>query len=105
MSVMDPPSGDGPEATRDRLPELLKSVRPLDPGHVVRGQYAGYREVPGVRPNSTVETFVAVKLAIDNWRWTGMPSYIRAGKSLPLTAAGVIGANGPWRDPKPGKAD
>jgi glucose-6-phosphate 1-dehydrogenase len=88
--TMDPPSGDDHESTRDQRAELLKAVRPLDAAHVVRGQYAGYRAVPGVRPNSTVETFVAVKLAIDNWRWSGVPIYIRAGKGLPLTAAEVI---------------
>ncbi len=58
--------------------------------HVIRGQYQGYRGVPGVRPSSTVETYVAVKLAIDNWRWAGVPIYIRAGKELPITAAEVI---------------
>jgi glucose-6-phosphate 1-dehydrogenase len=73
--TMDPPSGNGPEATRDKRAELSKAVHPLDPAHVVRGQYAGYRKVPGVRPSSTVETFVAVKLAIDNWRWAGVPIY------------------------------
>jgi len=88
--TMDPPSGDDRESIRDQRADLLKAVRPLDPMHVVRGQYAGYRSVPGVKPNSTVETFVAVKLAIDNWRWAGVPIYIRAGKSLPLTAAEVI---------------
>ena len=88
--TMDPPSGDDHESTRDQRAEVLKSVRPLDAAHVVRGQYVGYRAVPGVRPNSTVETFVAVKLAIDNWRWSGVPIYIRAGKALPLTAAEVI---------------
>ena len=88
--AMDPPSGNDRESNRDQRADVLKAVRPLDPAHVVRGQYVGYRSVPGVRPQSTVETFVAVKLAIDNWRWSGVPIYIRAGKSLPLTAAEVI---------------
>jgi glucose-6-phosphate 1-dehydrogenase len=88
--TMDPPSGDDHESTRDQRADLLKAVRPLDAAHVVRGQYAGYRAVPGVKPKSTVETFVAVKLAIDNWRWSGVPIYIRAGKSLPVTVAEVI---------------
>ena len=88
--TMDPPSGNDHEAIRDQRSALLKAVRPLDPAHVVRGQYQGYRTVPGVRPNSTVETYVAVKLAIDNWRWAGVPMYIRAGKKLPITAAEVI---------------
>jgi glucose-6-phosphate 1-dehydrogenase len=88
--TMDPPAGEDHESLRDQRATLLKAVRPLDPAHVVRGQYTGYRAVPGVRPNSTVETFVAIKLAIDNWRWGGVPIYIRAGKELPITAAEVI---------------
>ena len=88
--TMDPPSGEDHESQRDQRAALLKAVRPLDPARIVRGQYAGYRTVAGVRPNSTVETFVALKLAIDNWRWAGVPIYIRAGKVLPITAAEVI---------------
>jgi glucose-6-phosphate 1-dehydrogenase len=65
-------------------------VRPLDAAHVVRGQYASYQSVPGVKFGSTVETFVAAKLFIDSWRWAGVPIYIRAGKSLPLTAAEIM---------------
>lgn len=88
--TMDPPSGNDHESFRDQRAALLKAVHPLDPAHVVRGQYAGYRSVPGVRPQSSVETFIAVKLEIDNWRWAGVPIYIRAGKQLPITAAEVI---------------
>jgi len=88
--TMDPPSGNDHESVRDQRASVLKAVRPLDPAHVVRGQYSGYRAVPGVRPNSTVETFVAVKLMIDNWRWADVPIYIRAGKELPVTGAEVI---------------
>jgi glucose-6-phosphate 1-dehydrogenase len=88
--TMDPPAGDDHESQRDQRATLLKAVRPLDPRHVVRGQYMGYRAIQGVRPNSNVETFVAIKLAIDNWRWAGVPIYIRAGKELPITAAEVI---------------
>jgi len=88
--TMDPPSGDDHESQRDQRAALLKAVRPLDPAHVVRGQYIGYRAIQGVRPNSNVETFVALKLAIDNWRWSGVPIYIRAGKELPVTGAEVI---------------
>ena len=88
--TMDPPGGDDHEFQRDQRATLLKAVRPLDPAHVVRGQYIGYRSIQGVRPNSNVETFVAIKLAIDNWRWAGVPIYIRAGKELPITAAEVI---------------
>jgi glucose-6-phosphate 1-dehydrogenase len=88
--TMDPPTGEEHEAMRDQKAALLKAVRPLDPGHVVRGQYAGYQAVPGVRGGSTVETFVALKLFIDTWRWAGVPIYIRAGKNLPITATEVL---------------
>jgi glucose-6-phosphate 1-dehydrogenase len=88
--TMDPPTGEEHEAMRDQKSALLKAVRPLDPKHVVRGQYSGYRSVPGVRSGSTVETFVAVKLFIDTWRWAGVPIYIRGGKLLPVTAAEVV---------------
>jgi glucose-6-phosphate 1-dehydrogenase len=87
--IMDAPTGEDHEAKRDQKANLLKAVRPLDAASIVRGQYRGYRSVPGVRPDSTVETFVAVKLFVDSWRWAGVPIYIRAGKCLPLTAAEV----------------
>ena len=87
--MMEPPTGEEHEAQRDQKAALLKAVRPLDAASVVRGQYRGYRAVKGVRPDSTVETYVAVKLFVDSWRWAGVPIYIRAGKCLPLTAAEV----------------
>ena len=87
--MMDAPTGEEHEAQRDQKAALLKAIRPLDPASVVRGQYRGYRSVKGVRPNSTTETYVAVKLLVDSWRWSGVPIYIRAGKCLPLTAAEV----------------
>ena len=83
--TMDPPTGEEHDAVRDRKAELLKAMRPLTPDAVVRGQYEGYRSVPGVKPGSNVETFVAVRLYIDSWRWAGVPIYIRAGKMLPVT--------------------
>src|SRR6204780_4919971 len=85
--MMDAPTGEEHEAQRDQKAALLKAVRPLDATSLVRGQYKGYRSVKGVRPDSTTETYVAVKLFVDSWRWAGVPIYIRAGKSLPLTAA------------------
>ena len=88
--TMDPPTGEECDAVRERKAALLKAVRPLDAAHVVRGQYAGYQSVPGVKPGSTVETFVAAKLFIDSWRWAGVPIYIRAGKALPVTATEVM---------------
>ena len=88
--TMDPPTGQEHEAIRDRKASLLKSVRPLDAHHVVRGQYQGYQKVPGVRPGSTVETYAAAKLFIDSWRWEGVPIFIRTGKCLPVTVAEAV---------------
>ncbi len=88
--TMEPPTGQDHEANRDQKASLLKAIRPLDSQHIVRGQYDGYLKVPGVRPDSTVETFAAVQLSIDNWRWAGVPIFIRAGKELPVTAAEVV---------------
>ena len=88
--MMDPPTGEDHEASRDQKAALLRAVRPLDASSIVRGQYRGYRAVPGVEPDSQVETYVAVKLFVDSWRWAGVPIYIRAGKCLPVTAAEVL---------------
>jgi glucose-6-phosphate 1-dehydrogenase len=88
--TMDPPTGDGREASRDERARVLRAIRPLAPGDVVRGQYNGYRSSPGVAPNSTVETYVAVRLTIDTWRWAKVPIYLRAGKHLGLTATEVV---------------
>ncbi len=88
--TMDPPTGEECDAVREQKAALLKSVRPLDPAHVVRGQYAGYRSVPGVQSASTVETYVAARLFINSWRWADVPIYIRVGKALPVTAAEVM---------------
>jgi len=86
---MDASNGDDPESIRDECTRLLRAVKPLDPAHVVRGQFRGYRSEPGVAPDSQVETFVAVRLFIDTWRWAGVPFYIRAGKCLPVTSTTV----------------
>jgi glucose-6-phosphate 1-dehydrogenase len=88
--AMDPPTGEESEALRDQKAGLLKSIRPIDPNDVVRGQYRGYRDADGVKPGSTVETFIAVKLFIESWRWEGVPIYIRTGKNLPVTATEVM---------------
>jgi glucose-6-phosphate 1-dehydrogenase len=88
--TMDPPTGQEHEALRDRKASLLKSVRPLDANHIVRGQYQGYQSVPGVRPGSTVETYAAAKLYIDSWRWEGVPIFIRTGKCLPVSVAEAV---------------
>ncbi len=90
LLTMEPPSSAASDAIRDQKAVLLKSMRPLDPSHVVRGQYRGYRQEDGVSPDSQVETFAAVKVHIDNWRWANVPFYIRAGKCLPVTATEII---------------
>ena len=88
--TMDPPTGEESDAVRTQKAALLKAVRPLEAAQVVRGQYASYQSVPGVKSGSTVETFVAAKLFIDSWRWAGVPIYIRAGKALAATATEVM---------------
>lgn len=88
--TMEAPNKNEREAMRDEKARLLESVRPLATGDVVRGQYSGYREVAGVSAQSRVETFAALRLHIDNPRWSGVPFYIRAGKKLPVTATEVL---------------
>ena len=105
--AMDPPAGGNPDAMRDEQARLLKAVRPLTPADIVRGQFQGYRQEDGVAPNSKVETYAAVRLFIETWRWAGVPFYIRAGKNLPVTANEVIVKlkNTPrqtFREPNPG---
>jgi glucose-6-phosphate 1-dehydrogenase len=85
----DPPVNGTEEALRDERSRILRAMRPLDPSEVVRGQYRGYRQEDGVNAASTVETFAALRLHIDSWRWSGVPFYIRAGKRLPLSATEV----------------
>jgi glucose-6-phosphate 1-dehydrogenase len=87
--AMNAPSSEDTDAVRDEKAMLLKSVRPLDPKDVVRGQFRGYRQEQGVAPDSQVETFAAVRLFIDSWRWAGVPFYIRAGKELPVRATEI----------------
>jgi glucose-6-phosphate 1-dehydrogenase len=89
LLAMEPPSGQAPEAIRNEQFKVLDSIRALSPDEVVRGQYRGYLDVAGVAPASTVETFAALRLRIDTWRWAGVPFYIRTGKTLPLTATEV----------------
>jgi len=87
--AMSPPTAGVPDAMRDEKARILKSVRTLAPDDVIRGQFEGYRNEPGVKPDSQVETYAAVRLFIDTWRWSGVPFYIRAGKCLPVTATEV----------------
>jgi glucose-6-phosphate 1-dehydrogenase len=88
--TMDAPSSEDNDAIRDEKAILLKAIRPLDPSNVVRGQYRGYRQEEGVASDSQVETFAAVKLSIDSWRWADVPFYIRAGKYLPVRATEIM---------------
>ncbi len=90
LLAMEAPSGHTPEAVRNEQFKVLDSIRPVAPADLVRGQYRGYREVKGVAPDSTVETFAALRLHVDTWRWGGVPFYIRTGKCLPVTATEVL---------------
>jgi glucose-6-phosphate 1-dehydrogenase len=87
---MEPPSGFQRDAVRDAKARLLDSIHPLDADEVVRGQYRGYRETDGVDPASTTETYVALRLHVETWRWGGVPFFIRAGKCLPVTATEIV---------------
>jgi glucose-6-phosphate 1-dehydrogenase len=88
--AMEPPPGLDAEMLRDEKAKVLKGIRPLQPRDVIRGQFRGYRNEPGVSAHSQVETFVALRLEINSWRWKGVPFYIRAGKCLPITATEVL---------------
>jgi glucose-6-phosphate 1-dehydrogenase len=85
----DPPDGSGLESWLDAKARVISAIRPLTRDDVVRGQYEGYHDVAGVEAGSTTESYVAVRLGIDSWRWAGVPIVIRAGKTLPVTATEV----------------
>jgi glucose-6-phosphate 1-dehydrogenase len=87
--AMEPPARTDSESMRDEKVKVLKSIPPLEVKNVVRGQFRGYRSEPGVAADSRVETFAALQLEIDSWRWAGVPFYIRAGKSLAVTCTEV----------------
>jgi glucose-6-phosphate 1-dehydrogenase len=87
--AMEPPIRTDSESIRDEKVKVLKAIPPLDAKNVVRGQFKGYRSEPGVAPDSKVETFAAINLEIDSWRWRGVPFYIRAGKCLPVTCTEI----------------
>jgi len=88
--TLEPPVSSGGEALRDEKVKVLKSIRPVKPENVVRGQFRGYRNEDGVARDSQVETFAALQLDVDSWRWSGVPVYLRAGKCLPVTATEVV---------------
>ncbi len=87
--AMEPPVGTDSETMRDEKVKVLKAIPPLEASNVVRGQFIGYRDESGVKPDSRVETFAALRLEVHSWRWLGVPFFIRAGKVMPTTAAEV----------------
>ncbi len=89
--AMEPPvETEDVEAVRDEKVKVLKAIPPLVPGYVIRGQFRGYRQEPGVSPASTVETFAALRIEVRSWRWQGVPFFIRAGKLLPVNRVEVV---------------
>jgi glucose-6-phosphate 1-dehydrogenase len=88
--AMEPPVHIDSESIRDEKAKVLKAIPALDIKDVVRGQFKGYRSEPGVAPDSNVETFAALKLEVDSWRWRGVPFYFRAGKNLPVTCTELL---------------
>jgi glucose-6-phosphate 1-dehydrogenase len=90
MITMEPPSAADPDAVRDQKALALKAMRPLTARDVVRGQFRGYRAEHGVAPQSQMETFAAMRVRVENWRWAGVPMFIRAGKCLPVTTTEVF---------------
>ena len=89
MLAMEPPTTMRHDALHDEQVKILRAIPPVYPAHVVRGQFRGYHDEPGVAARSTVETFAAVRLEVDSWRWAGVPFVLRAGKNLPTTATEV----------------
>jgi glucose-6-phosphate 1-dehydrogenase len=86
---MEPPAGNHPDSVRDKKLEFFKAMRAADPERYVRGQYEGYIDVKDVASDSTTETFAAVELEVDNWRWAGVPFFVRAGKCMPVKSSEV----------------
>ena len=84
-AAMEPPSGGDPGTLKDGLYDVFRSMPEADPAHYVRGQYEGYLDIDGVERNSSTETYAALRLEIENWRWAGVPFFIRTGKCLPVT--------------------
>ena len=89
LFAAEPPSVADADGLRDKRAEVFRAMPSADPAHYVRGQYDGYRSVKGVQPDSQTETFAALRLEIDNWRWAGVPFYLRAGKALPVRATEI----------------
>jgi glucose-6-phosphate 1-dehydrogenase len=87
--AMEAPSRGDPKTIKDAQVALFHSILPADPAHYVRGQYDGYRDIDGVAPDSTTETYAALRVDIESWRWAGVPFFIRTGKKLPATQTEV----------------
>jgi glucose-6-phosphate 1-dehydrogenase len=85
LAAMEAPSNRDPETLKDAKVSLFRSIDDADPAHYVRGQYDGYLDIEGVAKDSTTETYAALRLQIENWRWAGVPWFIRTGKRLPVT--------------------
>src|SRR6185369_16029997 len=85
-TAMEAPAGGDPQTLKDAQTAVFKAVVAADPAHYVRGQYEGYQSIDGVAPDSTTETYAALRLEIENWRWSGVPFFIRTGKELPVLA-------------------
>ena len=90
LLAMEPPADASAESLRDEKIKVLKAMRPIDCEHLIRGQYDGYLEEPGVAADSTTETFAAMGISIESWRWSGVPFYVRAGKAMPTTAVEAL---------------
>jgi glucose-6-phosphate 1-dehydrogenase len=84
-AAMEPPAAGDAKTLKDSLVSVYRAMPAADPGHYVRGQYDGYRQIDGVADDSATETYAAMRLQIDNWRWDGVPFFIRTGKCLPVT--------------------
>ncbi len=85
-AAMEPPAGGDPDTLKDSKVAVFRAMPGASPRHYVRGQYDGYREIDGVAPGSTTETYVALRLEVENWRWAGVPFFLRTGKQLPVRA-------------------
>src|SRR5262245_11592295 len=90
LLAMEPPVSGDPDAVRDERVKVMRAIAPFRPDNLVRGQYAGYLDEPGVAPDSDTETFVALRFEIDSWRWSGVPFVIRAGKAMAETATEAV---------------
>jgi len=90
LLAMEPPAGSDSQFLQDEKAKVMAAMRPIDPSQLVRGQYVGYRDEPGVDPDSSVETFAAARLEIDSWRWAGVPWYVRVGKGLAEAATEAV---------------